>query len=150
MNSNKKDVNDYFKWIRRYYLELMKKKKKEIEEIKKKNEEIEITRKKKQQEYENVINNQLESKKAKVENSRKKVVEKKEIKKKTTLKEETTKINNPTINKTRAINIELERKRKYEAITRTEIESVILKFQQTKVQDQMASQGNSTENLEKS
>ena len=40
MNSNKKDVNDYFKWIRRYYLELMKKKKKEIEEIKKKNEEI--------------------------------------------------------------------------------------------------------------
>lgn len=124
MNSNKKDVNDYFKWIRRYYLELMKKKKKEIEEIKKKNEEIEITRKKKQQEYENVINNQLESKKAKVENSRKKVVEKKEIKKKTTLKEETTKINNPTINKTRAINIELERKRKLEEQKKKDLENI--------------------------
>lgn len=124
MNSNKKDVNDYFKWIRRYYLELMKKKKKEIEEIKKKNEEIEITRKKKQQEYENVINNQLESKKAKVENSRKKVVEKKEIKKKTTLKEETTKINNPTINKTRAINIELERKRKIEEQKKKDLENI--------------------------
>lgn len=124
MNSNKKDVNDYFKWIRRYYLELMKKKKKEIEEIKKKNEEIEITRKKKQQEYENVINNQLESKKAKEENSRKKVVEKKEIKKKTTLKEETTKINNPTINKTRAINIELERKRKLEEQKKKDLENI--------------------------
>lgn len=124
MNSNKKDVNDYFKWIRRYYLELMKKKKKEIEEIKKKNEEIEIIRKKKQQEYENIINNQLESKKAKVENSRKKVVEKKEIKKKTTLKEETTKINNPTINKTRAINIELERKRKLEEQKKKDLENI--------------------------
>ena len=124
MNSNKKDVNDYFKWIRRYYLELMKKKKKEIEEIKKKNEEIEIIRKKKQQEYENIINNQLESKKAKVENSRKKVVEKKEIKKKTTLKEETTKINNPTINKTRAINIELERKRKFEEQKKKDLENI--------------------------
>lgn len=124
MNSNKKDVNDYFKWIRRYYLELMKKKKKEIEEIKKKNEEIEIIRKKKQQEYENVINNQIESKKTKVENSRKKVVEKKEIKKKTTLKEETTKINNPTINKTRAINIELERKRKLEEQKKKDLENI--------------------------
>ncbi len=124
MNSNKKDVNDYFKWIRRYYLELMKKKKKEIEKIKKKNEEIEIIRKKKQQEYENVINNQLESKKAKVENSRKKVVEKKEIKKKTTLKEASTKLNNPTINKTRAINIELERKRKLEEQKKKNLENI--------------------------
>ena len=35
-------------------------------------------------------------------------------------------------------------------ITRTEIETVIKKFQQTKVQDQMASQANSIKHLEKS
>lgn len=135
MNSNKKDVNDYFKWIRRYYLELMKKKKKEIEEIKKKNEEIEITRKKKQQEYENVINNQIESKKAKVENSRKKVVEKKELKKKTTLKEASTKLNNPTINKTRAINIELERKRKLEEQKKKDLENIKQENEKKKLEE---------------
>ena len=35
-------------------------------------------------------------------------------------------------------------------ITRTEIETVIKNFQQTKVQDQMASQANSIKHLEKS
>ena len=48
----------------------------------------------------------------------------KQIKKKTTLKEETTKINNPTINKTRAINIELERKRKFEEQKKKDIENI--------------------------
>ena len=45
MNTNKKDVNDYFKYLRLYYIALAKKKKKELEE-KKKNEEELLIRKK--------------------------------------------------------------------------------------------------------
>ena len=50
MNSNKKDVNDYFKYLRLYYMELAKKRKKELEEKKKKQHEIELKRKKKEEE----------------------------------------------------------------------------------------------------
>ena len=45
MNTNKKDVNDYFKYLRLYYIALAKKKKKELEEKKKKEEELLIRKK---------------------------------------------------------------------------------------------------------
>ena len=40
MNTNRKDVNDYFKYLKLYYIELAKKRKKELEEKKKKLEEM--------------------------------------------------------------------------------------------------------------
>ena len=50
MNSNKKDVNDYFKYLKLYYLELAKKLKKEREEKKKKEQEtIRIVKKREEQ-----------------------------------------------------------------------------------------------------
>ena len=58
MNSNKKDVNDYFKYLRLYYIELAKKRKKELEEKKKKQLEIDIKRKKEEElNIKKIINN---------------------------------------------------------------------------------------------
>ena len=51
MNGNKKDVNDYFKYLKLYYRDLAIKKKKELEEKKKKKEEIEAIRKKHEEEF---------------------------------------------------------------------------------------------------
>ena len=47
MNGNKKDVNDYFKYLKLYYIALHKKKLKELEEKKKKDEEILSNKKRK-------------------------------------------------------------------------------------------------------
>ena len=49
MNTNRKDVNDYFKYLKLYYRNLAKKKKKEYEEKKKKKEEINRIRRKKEE-----------------------------------------------------------------------------------------------------
>ncbi len=51
MNTNRKDVNDYFKYLKLYYRNLAKKKKKEYEEKKKKKEEINRIRRKKEEEF---------------------------------------------------------------------------------------------------
>ncbi len=54
MNTNKKDVNDYFKYLRIYYRELALKRKKELEEKKKKQQEIDRIRKKHEIEFINL------------------------------------------------------------------------------------------------
>ena len=59
MNTNKKDVNDYFKYLKLYYRELAKKKKKELDEKKKKQEEILVMRKKQQEEFD-IVKKQLQ------------------------------------------------------------------------------------------
>lgn len=85
MNGNKKDVNDYFKYLKLYYIALHKKKLKELEEKKKKDEEI------------------LSNKKRKLENElinrRKKVVTSKPL----AIKTKDTKVNKQEVKNPKAI-----------------------------------------------
>ena len=114
MNTNKKDVNDYFKYLRLYYLELAKKRKKELEEKKKKQEEIEIKRKKQEEEFE-ILKKQLVEN---IENNinKKKVVSKSDLNKNEI--KENTKVNsleniiNPNLSKKLASNKENNNKKK--------------------------------------